>query len=263
MTPAPTSVRPSLADLNLMFRSSREDSNFVIDVEYRVGKYGLRIARTGYASRGFGGKLRHLVVAHVIREVKPGYNWQAFCGEQVRRREAESIERYEARKAKQIESHGKHGHYCQQPKAGEVIACRQVCVDQNAVGRGAFDGSDVDTSAIDCSNCAVRFFHETVVPRAKTDAIAKVLRAEAKRANPPPTCPHCGDIRPRTKATERGERPLCSTCNDLKNDQTRYAYAAIHGKDARDGYEIDKGRAAQLRDEAKAKLDRREGRYSR
>lgn len=39
-----------------------------------------------------------------------------------------------------------------------------------------------------------------------------VARADARQAAKP-HCPNCGQERPKTKATERGERPLCSNCS--------------------------------------------------
>jgi hypothetical protein len=256
-----TMNRQTLADLNLTFRSSHENSDFVLVTEYRVGRYGLRISRDGYSSRGLGGKLKHLVVATVIREIKPDYNWRAYCADQVSRGRNESSEKYEARKTRQVESHGQHGHFCRQPQVGDVVGCRQVCVGQNAIGRGAFDGEIADTTLINCSNCLVRFFHEEVEPRAKVEAREKAERAAAKAKNPPPTCPHCGDVRPRTKATERGERPLCSWCKDATDRVATYTKSAETGL-SQFGFEMNRDRAIQLRDEAQAELDRREGKYA-
>jgi hypothetical protein len=261
--------RRSLAALNVDFRSTRETSDFVIDVEYRVGKYGLRISRDGYNSRGFGGKLRHVVIVHAIREIKPDYNWQSYCRESCNRGRNEPQDKYDLRLSRHLSDHmaGHPWHFCRQPKVGDVIACRQVCVDQNAVGRGAFDATGpaaLDTNAVDCNNCAVRFFHETPEPRAKIEAVEKAARAEERARKPaPPTCPHCGDRRQRTKATDRGERVMCSTCKDLADRASRYSKTAETGQDE---YGIDwsnrRDHARRLADEAQTELDRREGRYA-
>ena len=164
-----TAPRRTLADLNASFRSSSETSDFVLTTEYRVGRYGLRVSRDGYGSRGVGGKLRHLVGVTVITEIKADYNWQPYCAEMVSGYRGTPEQRQE-RRERQVANHGTYSHHCRQPKVGDIVYARQQCVDQNAVGKGAYEPSDADTDAIGCSNCLVRIFGETVEPRAKVEA---------------------------------------------------------------------------------------------
>jgi hypothetical protein len=66
-------------------------------------------------------------------------------------------------------------------------------------------------------------------------------RREAKAARgPAPTCPHCGDKRPRTKATDRGERLLCSICKYL----TEGFGEDMYGRIARASYDKRAGKYA-------------------
>ena len=265
-----TAPRRTLADLNASFRSSSETSDFVLTTEYRVGRYGLRVSRDGYGSRGVGGKLRHLMVATVITEIKPDYNWQPYCAEMVSGYRGTPEQRQE-RRERQIASHGTYSHYCRQPKVGEVVYARQQCVDQNAVGKGAYEPSDADTNVIDCNNCAVRVFGEVPQPRAKVEAAAREARAAVKAKNPPPVCFHCGDRRPKTRATDAGEKLLCSSCKDSYEtiwfvETTGYT-CQYHADmaDARDSAHTATMLARALADQTREydELLRREGRYAR
>jgi hypothetical protein len=196
-------------------RPISETADFVIATEYRVGRYGLQISRDGYGSRGTGGKLIHLVRVAVISEIKDGYNWQTYCLQSARTSRWNTRDQAAAARDKQIASHGQPWHSCRQPKVGDLLWIAPQCVDQNARGTGAFEADEAGTSAIDCNNCLTRIFGETVEPRAKVEAREKAERAAAKAKNMPPVCFHCGDKRPRTKATEAGEKLLCGTCKDL------------------------------------------------
>src|SRR4029453_3183391 len=206
--------RPTLATLNDTFRASRETSDFVLTVEYRVGRYGLQISRDGRRSRGQGGKLLHLMVATVIAAIKPDYDWRPYCAESAYVGRTAPRAQAQMARDRQIADHGTHGHRCRQPKVGDVLVARQVCVDRNAVGLGAYDPSQADPAAIDCNNCARRQFGENPELRARVEAAAKLERAAAKAADPTPTCFWCGDRRPRTTATAKGEVLPCSTCKE-------------------------------------------------
>jgi hypothetical protein len=231
-TAAHAIARRTLADLNETFRSTTETSDFEITIEYRVGRYALRISRDGYGSRGNGGKLLHLVIAHVITAIKPDYNWQAYCGEVVTRGRSETAERY---------------------------------VEQNARGVGAFESDGdhaLDTVAINCNNCSARIFGETPEPRAKVEAREREARAAVKAANPPPTCPHCGDRRPRTKQTAL-EAVLCSNCLELvktiAEHETGEFWQYCKPEERAEPWRVQ--RSIEMLDEAMTRFERREGKY--
>jgi hypothetical protein len=184
----------------------------------------------------------------------------------------------EARKARierQLAGHGfPVGHYCRQPQVGDIVWAHPQCVDQNAVGKGAFEPSVADTNVIDCSNCLVRIFGETVEPRAKIEAREKAERAAVKAKNPPPVCFHCGDARPRTKATEAGEKLPCGFCKEqfetiFSVETTGYEHLDtaryLGDKLAADATWDANLKAAAIAAETRAieTLDRREGRYAR
>lgn len=270
---SPSTTRRPLADFNVS-RDTTETSDFVLTSEYRVGRYGLRVSRDGYGSRGNGGQLLHLVRVAFISEIKPGYDWRQACADTVRQVRGETAESYQARVAKQIATHGQSPypgyHYCRQPKVGDIVWAHPQCVDTNAVGKGAYEPSIADTNLIDCSNCLVRIFGETVEPRAKIEARAKAERAAAKAKNPPPVCFHCGDARPRTKATEAGEQLPCGYCKEQFEIifwvETTGAYCKYHAEVfAANPSEKQHLLAVGLEEENKAydTLIRREGKYCR
>ena len=261
-----SSTRRPLADFNTS-RDTTETSDFVLTSEYRVGRYGLQISRDGYGSRGNGGQLLHLVRVAFISEIKAGYDWRLACTQSITARDPE---RRAALVAKQIADHGKPWHHCRQPRVGDIVWAHPQCVDANAVGKGAYTPDQADTDAISCSNCLVRIFGETVEPRAKVEARAKAERAAAKAKNPPPTCFHCGDVRPRTKATEAGEILPCGRCKEDFETifwvETTGAYCQYHAECLAADPSREQGLLALgLEEENKAYDDlvRREGRYAR
>jgi hypothetical protein len=264
---SPSTRRP-LADFNVS-REVTSTSDFVLTSEYRVGRYGLRVSRDGYGSRGNGGNLLHLVRVAFISEIKADYDWRQACGDNITARDPER------RAALVAKAHADHEaklpwHYCRQPKVGDIVWAHPQCVDTNAVGKGAYEPSIADTNVIDCSNCLVRIFGETVEPRAKVEARAKAERAAAKAKNPPPVCFHCGDARPRTKATEAGEQLPCGRCKEDFETifwvETTGAYCQYHAetfKSDPDNKQHILKLGIEHENQAYDSLVRREGKYRR
>jgi hypothetical protein len=266
-----TTSRPTLAELNEDFRSTSETSDFDTLTEYRVGKWGVRWSRDGYGSRGTGGDKLHVSVVTVITRVKPDYDWRTYCAESASIAPWLTREQREQRLAQQVESHGKYNHYCRQPKVGDVINVKPVCRFENVRGTGAWTPEEADTDRVDCLNCRRSFFHEEVdgVEERRKERAAVESRKAAKPL--PARCFWCGDIRPKTKATQAGEKLPCSRCKE--NFETIYwvettGYSNSYFAEMADGREAAhdaRMRAMALDDETKAyeSLERREGKYLR
>ncbi len=206
-------ARRSLAELNLGFVTEGATSDFDTRTEYRVGKWGLAWSRDGFASGGLGGDHLHLSVVTVITAIHPDYDWRPYCAASAYLGYG-NAEQKAARRDRQVAGHGSYNHRCNQPKVGDAISVRPVCRDNNVRGTFVFDGATADTDVVDCINCRRGFFGEQVdVVAVKADRAAA---SEAKKASRPlPTrCFHCGDIRPKTKATAAGEQLPCSNCKD-------------------------------------------------
>ena len=209
-----TEGRKTLAQYNEGFRSYGETTDFSTMTEYRVGKWGVAWSRDGYASRGGGGDKTHMSVVTVITEVKPDYDWQSYCASSVRVGSWVTREQAEKRRAAQVASHGSYGHYCQQPKVGDVVGVRPVCRFENVRGTGAWTAEQADTDVVSCLNCRRDFFKEAVdgVEERRKEREAVESR---KAARPKPArCFWCGDVRPHTKATKAGEQLPCSGCKE-------------------------------------------------
>jgi hypothetical protein len=206
-------ARRSLADLNVGFVRTGATADFDTLTEYRVGKWGLAWSRDGYGARGLGGDHLHLSVVTVITAIHPDYDWRPYCAASAYLGYGTEQQKA-ARRDRQVAGHGSYNHHCNQPKVGDAIAIRPVCRDQNVRGTFVFDGATADTNLVDCINCRRNFFGEQVdVVAVKADRTAAVEARKA--AKPLPTrCFHCGDLRPKTKATADGEQLPCSNCRE-------------------------------------------------
>lgn len=208
-------ARRSLAELNEGFASSSSTADFDLLTDYRVGKWGLAISRDGYQARGQGGEHRHLSIVTTIAAIHPDYNWRPYCAETVSRGRYETAEQHQANVARQLASHGAaFGHYCRQPKVGDIVAVRPVCRFENVRGTGAFTAEQADTAIVDCINCRRGFFGEQVdVVAVQADRRAAVEARKAAKPQPA-RCFVCGEVRPQTKATLAGEQLPCSYCKE-------------------------------------------------
>lgn len=207
-------TRKNLAELNESFRTAGSRPDFEVVTEYRVGKWGLAYSRDGFNGRGQGGDKLHLSVATVITEIHPDYCWQTYCAASVRGGAWDTAEQIAARRAHQIAEHGCYGHYCEQPKVGDVIAVRPVCRFENVRGTGAWSAELADTDAINCLNCRSGFFGEQVDGVAERRAVREQVESR-KAARPlPARCMVCGETRPQTAATRKGEILPCSWCKE-------------------------------------------------
>ena len=268
-----TEGRKTLAQYNEGFRSYGETTDFSTMTEYRVGKWGVAYSRDGYASRGSGGDKTHMSVVTVITAIHPDYDWQSYCAATVRVGSWVTREQAEKRRAAQVASHGNYGHYCQQPKVGDVVTVRPVCRFENVRGTGAWTPDEADTAAVTCFNCRTGFFGEEVDGVAERRAEREAVESRKAAKPKPARCFWCGDIRPRTKATAAGEQLPCSTCKDdfttiwwvettgYSNDFTvSLSHNSSYGPEDRARWA-----AMAIKDETDAydRLERREGKYFR
>lgn len=264
-------ARSTLAELNQNFRREDSTPDFETVTEYRVGKWGTRWSRDGYASRGVGGDKLHLSVVTVITAIKPDYDWQSYCASSVHVSPWATPEQTQQRRAQQVASHGSYGHSCRQPQVGDVLNVRPVCRHENVRGTAAWTPEEADTDRIDCINCRVQFFKEQVdgIEERRVERAAVEARKAAKPK--PARCFWCGDIRPQTRATRAGEQLPCSYCKEHFEtifwvETTGYSNSYFaEMAETREPEHDARMRAMGIRDETEAceALERRAGKFFR